>query len=798
MDRRIASLDYVRGIAAYAVSVAHFITMNDATHPLAESIAMASVEVFFVLSGFVLAPQVLMLMGKPTRYVQVFLVRRWLRTIPPYLIALTLMSVVTGQFLSIDYFRYLFYLQNFAWQANHVDYYPVAWSLSVEEWFYVGFAPILFLIAKAFRRNDIRFATVFGIAFILAVTALRLVFGPMGDWDADVRRISIFRVDSIAWGFLLSIVMASYGSRISARTSLFLSAILFVPLCTAAIYCSYLTRMGSSTAQLLFPYAATGLGLSSIWFFASAFPLNATRWSREIGFLLGRLSYSVYLFHLVLVVILRSTLQGMAFPVQLFVYLVSVTAVAWIVSVYVEQPILATRPKYGPIEKKQARSDALRLGRFARTWWPVVPAAVAILIALLTYRAGALVTFYLCWVSFGALLAFAFFRCTRSLALRQLGLTLAFGTAAVPVMDVVQRAQGGGNAPVNSGGMITPVYSYAAASSNPKAFQEWWQYYVAEWTRPDGGKANTEMADPRKILPFVMKPNSSGRFFGSTLRVNNVGFRGPDIPIDKGNRYRVFALGESPTLGPTLKESERPWPEILQRLVDTRLQCSRPVEIVNAGTEAYSLKDNIERVKRDIIPLKPDLVISYHGNNGLWPLIGDWVNNLGVREPLRVNGPSPTMSRLAFAAKQALHEIRTLKTVTYSDDYIDRSEYAERYRQLIDLSRQHGFKLVLGTASMAVDERSPTEVKTFYNGVFPSINDIIARNAAHNRLVMRIARQHRLRVVDTRPALDGRWDDDYYLDIVHFTDRGNRTIAEVMFRNLEPVFMGREPACRPK
>ena len=161
-----------------------------------------------------------------------------------------------------------------------------------------------------------------------------------------------------------------------------------------------------------------------------------------------------------------------------------------------------------------------------------------------------------------------------------------------------------------------PSYSFRAARANPQAFSAWWAYYVNEWTRKDGGKASLEAPDPNGVLPFIMVPGSSGRFFDSIIRVNNFGFRGHDLSYDKGERYRIFTLGESPTFGPTLHPNDRPWPEMLQSLIDSQLTCKRPVEVVNAGTEAYSLQDNLERLRRDVLRLEPDLLLSYHGYNG--------------------------------------------------------------------------------------------------------------------------------------------------------------------------------------
>ena len=96
---------------------------------------------------------------------------------------------------------------------------------------------------------------------------------------------------------------------------------------------------------------------------------------------------------------------------------------------------------------------------------------------------------------------------------------------------------------------------------------------------------------------------------------------------------------------------------------------------------------------------------------------------------------------------------------------------------------------------MAVDEGSPREVKDFYGAVFKPIDDIIGANAAHNRLVRLLAHESGLPLVDAGAGLDGAWDDDLYLDIVHFTDRGNEREAEVIFQQLLSVLEGKGLRC---
>ncbi len=99
---------------------------------------------------------------------------------------------------------------------------------------------------------------------------------------------------------------------------------------------------------------------------------------------------------------------------------------------------------------------------------------------------------------------------------------------------------------------------------------------------------------------------------------------------------------------------------------------------------------------------------------------------------------------------------------------------------------------------MAVDAASPRQVKDFYGAVFKPIDDIIAANAAHNRMVRLIAKEEGVPLIEATPGLDGAWDDDLYLDIVHFTEAGNRRMAETMFRALIPVLASEGLSCEAR
>ena len=207
-------------------------------------------------------------------------------------------------------------------------------------------------------------------------------------------------------------------------------------------------------------------------------------------------------------------------------------------------------------------------------------------------------------------------------------------------------------------------------------------------------------------------------------------------------------------------------------------------------------------MRRDVLPLRPDLILSAHGFNGLLAL--------GLRQVPEPNEPglrpraSALIGRAVLTIERALYDWRTrhappaAEPPPLSDEKLLKSRYAEAYRKLIGLARANRVPIVLSTASMAVDAASPRQVKDFYGAVFKPIDDIIAANAAHNRMVRLIAKEEGVPLIEATPGLDGAWDDDLYLDIVHFTEAGNRRMAETMFRALIPVLASEGLSCETR
>jgi peptidoglycan/LPS O-acetylase OafA/YrhL len=348
-SERVESLDLLRGFAAFAVMIPHFFMyyLADAS-AVAEIVSVTAVEVFFVLSGFVLGPQIVLCARRRNWLtLRTFLVRRWMRTIPSYLVALLAISVIFGQIGSFDFSRYASYTQNLFSQHNSRDYYPVAWSLSVEEWYYVVFPPFLLLYAKLTRGSGewLNYAAA-ALLFIVIVTVARAAYGDMSDWGERVRRVVVFRIDSIAYGFLLYLALQQ--ARFEWNASLRLLALVLLLASTALLFRLNLQMVESGFAwpRYVHPLASAAFGMATVTFFLSINSLLRMRWMKSIATYLGHISYPVYLFHLAILYALARFLPPQTGVWPFLLYAVTVLLFTTIFFHGFEKPILASRPRY--------------------------------------------------------------------------------------------------------------------------------------------------------------------------------------------------------------------------------------------------------------------------------------------------------------------------------------------------------------------------------------------------------------------------------------------------------------------
>lgn len=210
-SRRIFGLDLLRAVAILSVVYVH--GSQYSTNPKAYlsdfPIAIDGVSIFFVLSGFLIGGILIRQLNQApfsmTKLKQ-FWLRRWFRTLPNYFLVLSLLltyRIVVLRDLWDFNLRYYLFSQNLF--GAHPQFFPEAWSLSVEEWFYLLFP--LFCYGLIRLNFDWSKALLFGaFIFLLFPLVLRIIKYELGiyegSFDEEFRKIVVLRLDSLMYGIL--------------------------------------------------------------------------------------------------------------------------------------------------------------------------------------------------------------------------------------------------------------------------------------------------------------------------------------------------------------------------------------------------------------------------------------------------------------------------------------------------------------------------------------------------------------------------------------------------------------------
>ena len=341
--KRYSSIDQLRFIASFSVALSHLIISHNGFSLNLEIISSISVEVFFIISGFVLAPQIIRIIKNDNiQNYKIFLIRRWYRTIPLYILSLILTSIILDKYFTIDFFKYLFFLQNFAFIWLDNDYFSISWSLAVEEWFYIIFPLFLILILKAkdrIRNNEIIYAS---FLFIIIIFLIRIFFASNDNWGADIRRVVLYRLDSIAFGFILFFFKDKFKPVFFHKIVLILSFFLFSALIFKILHNNAFE--GFMLYKIIFHFCIAIWGSILVLIFyindKKKFNKNLTKFN----LFLGKISYSIYLFHLLIIYILSSI--DFSLPIKIILYLILQLIISTLLYYYFEEPMLKSRPNF--------------------------------------------------------------------------------------------------------------------------------------------------------------------------------------------------------------------------------------------------------------------------------------------------------------------------------------------------------------------------------------------------------------------------------------------------------------------
>lgn len=354
MKSRVLGLDILRVTAILAVLFAHSSYLLDIkiSESTTYTIGFFGVELFFVLSGFLIGT-ILIRSFKNNEFkftqLKVFWIRRWFRTIPVYFFALFfhafILFIVDNYyfvFYNPKWYLYFFFIQNSF--SVEPELFGIAWSLSIEEWFYLIVPTIFFLVNKRFKLNSETQLTVI-ISIIFLFVCFRFIYCsfPIDNFDLEVRKRMPFRIDSIIYGVLAAYLFIKYPKQLEKRKIqlLVLGALIvfFGFYIISKDFKSNLQNLNLTEMVFIFPVISLGISFCIPYF--SLMKANKQNYVHHTITFISLISYSIYLFHIPVINLLSNLISN---RIILFCSIWIITFIlSWITYSFIEKPFLKIR-----------------------------------------------------------------------------------------------------------------------------------------------------------------------------------------------------------------------------------------------------------------------------------------------------------------------------------------------------------------------------------------------------------------------------------------------------------------------
>jgi peptidoglycan/LPS O-acetylase OafA/YrhL len=285
----LPALDGLRGIAIGLVLAMHFFAVPG---------GWAGVELFFVLSGFLIT-RILLNTKSRADFFRRFYARRVLRIMPIYYLTLAVVSLVAWPTMKGRIAWFLAYASNWVGLLPRMLVLPLShtWSLATEEQFYLAW-PLLIRISSVSASSFVC------VAGICAMTATRCALALSRAEPLLFAYSPLSRGDGLLAGALLALaveigISPRRGNRQVAVAALVLSLGGILALVRAGLFS--ISGQSLWMASVGFP-AVTAASTATVWL-----TLGLRPGSGVFGWLtgsplrgLGRISYGLYLYHYVL------------------------------------------------------------------------------------------------------------------------------------------------------------------------------------------------------------------------------------------------------------------------------------------------------------------------------------------------------------------------------------------------------------------------------------------------------------------------------------------------------------------
>ncbi|MBC9909993.1 acyltransferase family protein [Chitinophaga varians] len=361
LQQKLASLDHLRAFAIFFVFYFHYRIFP---HPewleQPARFGWTGVDLFFVLSGYLIAGQLFKeVAATGTVQLKPFYIKRFFRIIPPYLLVLALyvlLPVFREKEMLPPLWKFLTFTQNFGLNLKTHGTFSHAWSLCVEEQFYIVFPCLLALLlyVKAGRKAFWLMPVLFAGGFLCRWWIYTQQVAPLNEsptfWVAWYRAI-YYPVYNRLDGLLAGVAIAAlFQFRPHAKewVNRYANLIFFVGVALLTVDWFVTQDSYSLVATVYgFPLVSAGYGLvvaaavcPRCWLY---------RIKSRFTTLIATLSYAIYLSHKGVIHVTQDLVSslGLAKDSGWMMLVCTITCIlaAWLLRILVEKPALKMRDR---------------------------------------------------------------------------------------------------------------------------------------------------------------------------------------------------------------------------------------------------------------------------------------------------------------------------------------------------------------------------------------------------------------------------------------------------------------------
>lgn len=367
-SQKLHGLDHLRALAITLVFFFHYFILSGgkpAWLPDWAGFGWTGVDLFFVLSGFLISSQLFEQISRGERIsFKVFFLKRFFRIIPAYLFTV-------GVYFCIPFFRekealpplwkFLTFTQNFGLNIKDSGTFSHAWSLCVEEHFYLllPLTLIILQITNRMRHSWLLLAGLFVLSFAARLYSFHTLYLPHVEaennwlyWYQYIYYPTYNRLDGLLAGVGIAAVyqfLPAWWNAMSRYGNVFI----FMGL--LALVCAYILCEDPQTypASIFgFPLIALGYGFVVTGAISPGSMLY--RWNSRGTSLLATLSYAVYLTHKGIIHMTQKLLAPFAFDdhIILLISILSSLLGAYGLHLVIEKPFLRWRNRLLSLSRK--------------------------------------------------------------------------------------------------------------------------------------------------------------------------------------------------------------------------------------------------------------------------------------------------------------------------------------------------------------------------------------------------------------------------------------------------------------